>query len=103
MKYTLRIAAVSIALVLSATAAQAQFFSVAVDIPVQYKFDEIGTADDVSGFKVALNLPFLLGLGFEDYTVTKDNGGAGGVSREVGITLFDVFLDLPANLSNAFL
>ena len=100
MKRKLILAIAGFALFFLVPSAKAEFFSVAFDIPVQYKFNEGGSADKVSGFKAALNLPFLFGFGFEDYTATLDTGGSGGVAREVGITMFDIFLDLPTPLIN---
>ena len=100
MKTKLLMAAAGFAMFFFASTAQAEFFSVAFDVPVQYKFSQAGSADKVSGFKAAVNFPFLFGLGFEDYTATLDTGGSGGVTREVGITFFDIFLDLPTPLVN---
>lgn len=100
MKQKLSMAAAGIAMLFVASTAQAEFFSVAFDVPVQYKFSQGGSADKVTGFKAAVNFPFLFGLGFEDYTATLDNGAGTGVAREVGITFFDIFLDLPTPLIN---
>ena len=100
MKRILVLATVGFAIFSFAPSARAQFFSVAFDVPLQYNFDAGNSADSVSGFKAAINLPFLFGFGFEDYTATLDTGGATGGSREVGITMFDIFLDLPTPLIN---
>jgi hypothetical protein len=100
MKRLLILATTGFALFFLAPSAKAEIFSVALDIPVQYKFSELGSADKVSGFKAAINLPFLFGFAFEDYTATLDTGGSGGVAQEIGITMFDIFLDLPTPLIN---
>ena len=100
MKIKLKLAVAGFAMFLFASTAQAELFSVALDIPVQYKFSQGNDADKVSGFKAAVNFPLLFGLGFEDYTATLDTGNSGGGAREVGITMFDIFLDLPTPLIN---
>ncbi len=94
MKRNLIAAAIASALICAASAAHAQFFSISADLPVQYKFDQGGSADDVSGFTAAVNLPFLVGFGYEDYSATLNN------VRKVTFTIFDVFIDLPTPLIN---
>lgn len=100
MKRNLIAAMIASALICAASAAHAQFFSISADLPVQYKFDQGGSADDVSGFTAAVNLPFLVGFGYEDYSATLNNGAGAGISREVTFTIFDVFIDLPTPLIN---
>ncbi len=100
MKKNLIAAAIASALICAASAAHAQFFSISADLPVQYKFDQGGSADDVSGFTAAVNLPFLVGFGYESYSATLNNGAGVGISREITFTIFDVFFDLPTPLVN---
>lgn len=100
MKKLLAVATAGFAIFFFTHSARAESFSVAFDVPVRYNFDAGVSADDVSGFTAAVNLPFLLGFGFEDYTATLNTGSSVGGVREVGITMFDVFLDLPTPLIN---
>ncbi len=93
MKRNLIGLAAAFALICSASAAQAQIFSIAADIPVNYQFDSGGSADDVSGFKFAVNFPFFVGFGFEDYTASIG-------TADVDFQIFDVFLDLPTPFIN---
>ena len=85
-------------LIFSAGAAHAQFFSIAADVPLQYEFDSGESGEDVSGFKLAVNLPILIGFGFEDYTVTRKV--AGSPNTELSFNLFDAFIDLPTPFIN---
>ena len=68
------------------------FFSVAADLPLQYNFSEGEAADDVSGLKVSVSLPFFVGFGLEQYTATVDSTG---LKREVEFSIFDLYVNLP--------
>lgn len=76
---------------------QADAISLALDVPIQYNFDEGSGDDSVSGFIVALELPFLGGIAFEDYTVTRESGG---ISTDVEFSIVDFFLSLPFPVVN---
>ena len=81
-----------LSLVLLGSTSHADTVSVALDVPIRYDFDQGGGADEVSGFKVAVQLPFLAGIGFEDYTATLKSGGT---ATEVAFSIVDCFLELP--------
>jgi hypothetical protein len=86
-----------VSLVFFASAAHADVFSVAADVPLQYSFDDGGSADDVSGFKLAVSLPFLVGIGVEQYTATVESPG---LSTDVDFSIVDVFVNLPVPIIN---
>ena len=89
--------AAGLSLVLAGSTSHADTISVAVDVPVQYDFDDGGTADDVSGFKVAVEFPFFVGLGFENHTATQKPGG---IPTEVEFRIVDFFFHLPVPVIN---
>ena len=95
MKKTIVVLTVGISLMFSASAAYANFFSVGLDVPLQYTLDDGDKADDISGFKVTLALPFFVGFGFEDYTATFNTSS---VETEVEISFVDLFVNLPIPL-----
>ncbi|MCH8884370.1 MAG: hypothetical protein IIA41_12860 [SAR324 cluster bacterium] len=77
-------------------ASTASAFSIALDVPVAYEFDDGGSADEVSGFKLGLGIltfPAVdFGLGYERYELTED---AGGTDATVTFDIIDVFVDIP--------
>ncbi len=86
--------AVGVAALFAASTASA--FSIALDAPVAYEFDDGGSADEVSGFKLGLafiTTPFVdLGVGYERYELTED---VSGTDATVTFDIIDVFVDLP--------
>src|SRR3972149_6585671 len=99
MKKLLVSLAATAALVFVANSAWA--LSVSLDVPVSFSFDEGGTADSVSGFKVGVGLPlfplFGVGLGYENYEAKlKDNGVTGKGLYE----FYDLFLEIPFPIVN---
>ena len=77
-------------------ASTASAFSIALDVPVAYEFDDGGSADEVSGFKLGLGIITLpavdFGLGYERYELTED---LGGTDATVTFDIIDVFVDIP--------
>src|SRR3972149_1857609 len=99
MKKLLVSLAATAALVFVANSAWA--LSVSLDVPVSFSFDEGGTADSVSGFKVGVGLPLFpvigVGLGYENYEAKlKDNGVTGKGLYE----FYDLFLEIPFPIVN---
>lgn len=92
MKKTIVGLIAGLSLIFSASAAYAAFFSVGLDVPLQYSFEDGGSADDVSGFKATLSLPFFVGFGVENYTATVNSSSA---NTEVEFSFFDLFVNLP--------
>lgn len=84
-------------LILFAGAAQADVFSVSADVPIAYSFSEGGSADEVSGYKLGVSLPFLVGFGVEEYTATLKSNG---VKSERNFSFIDLFFNLPVPLVN---
>ena len=99
MKKFIAAAAIGVAALFAASSASA--FSVALDVPLIYDFNENGAADEVTGFKLGLGIipfPVLdLGLGYEAYEVT-DAQTVGDLMLNVSIV--DVFIDIPFPLIN---
>ena len=98
------------ALFWASSPAQAEFFSVAVDAPVAFSFDDASTVKDVSGSKISVSFPFLIGLGYENYDVTQTLSGIDPIttSPTTGnfvstITMLDVFFTLPIPFINIVL
>ena len=92
--------------------AQAEFFSVAVDVPVDYNFDDgKETVKEVSGAKFSVSFPFLIGLAYENYDVTQTKSGIDPVTSSPvsnvdfisTITMLDVFFTLPIPFVNIVL
>ncbi len=92
-----------VTLVLLAGASGASAQSVSADIPIVYTFDE-GALDGekVSGIKLAVSLPFLLGFGLESYKVTG-NFTTVPADFDYQVTFFDVFVDIPFPVANLVL
>ena len=90
-------------LLLVSFAAGASAQSVSADIPIVYMFDE-QTLDDekVSGIKLAVSLPFLLGFGLESYKVTGKFTTV-PADFDYQVTFFDVFVDIPFPVANLVL
>ncbi len=82
--------------VLFASPAKADLVSVTLDVPTNFSFDEtnVDVVDDVSGYKIGINLPVLPGLAIENYTVTTK----GDVVLD--FALYDVYVDLPIPVIN---
>ena len=101
------------ALVWASPPAQAEFFSVAVDVPVAFGFDDPLEANvkEVSGAKFSVSFPFLVGLGYENYDVTQTKSGIDPVTNAVvankdfvsTITMVDIFFTLPIPVINIVL
>ena len=89
--------------------AQADFFSVAVDSPVAFSFDDASTVKDVSGAKFSVSFPFLVGLAYEKYDVTQTQSGLNLLSQPVTedfvstISMVDIFFTLPIPFVNIVL
>ena len=91
--------------------AQAEFFSVAVDVPVDFSFDDASTVKEVSGAKFSVSFPFLVGLGYENYDVTQIQCGIDPITNTVvtgkdfvsTITMLDIFFTLPIPFVNIVL
>lgn len=72
------------------------FLSVSADVPVSYSFDESGiSGESVSGLKLAVNLPFFVGLGVENYSVDAKGQGLTPEDFSYDVRMYDLFLDLP--------
>ncbi len=90
-------------LLLVSFAAVASAQSVSADIPIVYTFDEVALdGEKVSGIKLAVSLPFLLGFGLESYKVTG-NITTVPADFDYQVTFFDVFLDIPFPVANLVL
>jgi len=101
MKRTTFAILAALAVLIAPAAARADVFSVTADLPVAYSFDDGGSADSVSGFKAGVSLPFLIGFGLENYTVTdKDDSGS---EASVDFTFLDLFVNLPVPFVNIVL
>ena len=94
-------------LVLLAGPSGASAQSVSADIPIVYTFDEQALDDEkVSGIKLAVSLPFLLGFGLESYKVTGNFTTVPGnfttvpADFDYQVAFFDVFLDIPFPVAN---
>lgn len=75
-----------LALVLSAQTANAQVLEFFAELPLQYSFDEGGSADSVSGFTAGVRSFFLpVGLGIDRYTIDV------GAGSEIDIEFFNLF------------
>ena len=84
------------------SAAWADIISISADVPIAFEFDEGGSADSVSGYKIGLALPgIIVGIGYEDYLVTQKNSGAD--DTEVNFKIIDIFLNLPLPVVNIVL
>jgi len=91
--------------------AQAEFFSVAVDAPVAFSFDDASTVKDVSGAKFSVSFPFLIGLAYEKYDVTQTKSGINPVTNKQDdnvdfvstISMLDIFFTLPIPFVNIVL
>lgn len=78
--------------------------SVSADLPLQYTFNDkdLGGAKSVSGIKLGLSLPFLLGLGYESYEV-KDTDKVSSTDIKGAVNMFDLYVDLPIPIINVAL
>ena len=85
------------ALIFAASPAHA--ISVSADIPLQFNYtkDIEQKADSVSGAKVLVSLPILIGFGLETYTAEFDDG-TGKFSSSY--QFLDVFYELPIPVIN---
>jgi len=85
------------AMLFAAVPAQA-LVSVSADVPLQYTYKESGeAADSVSGVKIGIKLPILVGLGLETYTAESEDAG---VKFSHSIQMLDVFYELPIPVIN---
>ena len=83
------------------TPAWADVFSVSLDVPVSYTYKESDFQDaKASGAIVGISLPFLVGFGFEAYTVKAKAGPAPLTDFENKVQMFDVFFNLPVPVVN---
>ena len=87
-------------LLLFVVPAQADTLSVSVDVPVTYSFTETTLKDpSSSGALVAVTLPFLVGLGYENYKVTgklTDPTLANpDQDFEYKVAMYDIYVDIP--------
>ena len=81
------------------SAAWADIISISADVPIAFEFDDGGSADSVSGYKIGLALPgIIVGIGYEDYLVTQKNSGAD--DTEINFKIIDIFLNLPLPIVN---
>ncbi|HKI99948.1 MAG TPA: hypothetical protein VKB51_15845 [bacterium] len=100
MKALFKGLAITAVLLLAAGTSWADTFSVSVDTPVSYKFNESAlNADKASGVIVGVSLPFLIGIGGESYKVTGTVPGTGN-SLENKVTMVDVYFDAPVPVIN---
>ena len=90
--------------------AQADIFSVAADVPVNYAFDDGSRVKEVEGTKISVSFPFLIGLGYEEYDVTQTLSGIDPVTGVQGsgnfistISMLDIFFTLPVPVVNIVL
>lgn len=99
------LAGITVAVALLFGASSASAFSIALDVPVQYNFDEGGSADEISGFKLGLGLltfaAFDLGLGYESYELTEEVTSTEDAT--ITFDIFDVFIDIPLPIVNIVL
>ena len=83
------------------TPAWADVFSVSLDVPVSYTYKDSTLHDaKASGAIVGLSLPFLVGFGFEAYTVKAKADTPAPVDFENKVQMFDVFFNLPVPVVN---
>jgi hypothetical protein len=102
MRSIILAASVAVLMVAAAGSALADVFSVSFDAPIVYTFtEETLTDESVGGFKVGLTLPFLVGLGYENYKVKGKAGTAPfQVDFEYKVAMYDIFLDIPFPVAN---
>jgi len=97
-KILVAIAAGAAALFAASTASAVML---SLDIPVAYEFEDGGSADEVTGFKVGVALPlspaFLVGVAYESYELTEEAGADDAI---INFEIFDVFIELPFSLVN---
>jgi hypothetical protein len=103
----LRVALVGIALlggIAMAQSVRADTLAVSADLPVAMSLtaNSGGTstsysASSVSGLGLGVSLPFLVGLGYEDYTGKFSKSGN---KFDYGVTMYDIFLNLPIPIVN---
>lgn len=89
-------------MVLAALPAAAQdLFSISLDAPIDYTFDNGQLSDaDPSGFKASVALPFFIGFGLEDYEVTGTLGPFPGSPFTYDVSFVDIFLNIPSPAVN---
>jgi hypothetical protein len=107
MKSRFAVLAAFLGLMAFSSLARADVFSVSLDLPLMFdpKFSQSGTsahpAATVSGYKVGVSLPFLVGLGMENYTAKlakKEFGSPSDIDYKV--TMYDLFVNLPIPIVN---
>lgn len=92
-----------VSLLLMQGAARADVFSITADVPVQLslKLDGDSVDNSVSGFKVGVSLPFLVGFGYESYKAALDKKDLGlGTKGDLNFQLIDIFFNLPVPVVN---
>ena len=89
-------------IVMVAAATSAHALSVSADFPLQYTYNNANqSADSVSGIKLGVKLPILVGLGLETYTVTTDaNAATSAPEYNLGVQFLDFFYELPIPIIN---
>lgn len=94
MKSIWKALVVAAALLLVAGPVWADTLSVSADIPVSYSFSASGVSSSkASGVLVGVSLPFLVGLGYENYKVTGTDASNYTLTNKT--SMYDVFVDLP--------
>lgn len=81
--------------VFAAPGAHAALFFVGADVPLQFDLSDGGSAEEISGLKATVTLPFFVGFGIEQYTATFNTAA---VSGDVEVSMFDLFFNLPIPL-----
>jgi len=90
-----------VSLLLAQGIAKADTLSVTADIPLQLqlKLDKTDVGNSVSGYKVGVSLPFLVGFGVEGYKAALDKKDF-GAKGDLNLQLVDIFLNLPVPVVN---
>lgn len=99
MKSLWKAVVVAAALLLAAGPVWADTLSLSVDTPVSYKFSNSGlSSGKASGVLVGVSLPFLLGIGYENYKATGTDASNYTLTSKVNMA--DLYVDLPLPIIN---
>lgn len=79
--------------------AQDDNFTLSLDTPLVFNFDDGGEASGVSGYLLSLAFPFNIGIGYEDYTIEEEDIDL-GETLLINVQMTNIFIYIPLDSLN---